>query len=637
MRRLRTGAFVAGLTALSFAGCGSQAEKPRAPRVEMSLAADVTQVKPGDRFTLGLRLQIEKGWHIYWKHPGDAGFPTTVRWRIPEKIKASDLLYPTPRRFDEPGGLTVLGYKDDVLFLAPVIVSSHWEKGEPIPIEARLEYLVCETLCVPGQAVKKITIPSGPVTITNPGTKPTIEKALNEIPTEQEETRILATYKSEPQNELAGIKPDDFLKTINAGGATKALSLGVALFLALLGGLILNLMPCVLPVLSIKIIRLLKQTESSPRHVRNESLLFVTGILTSFLFLAGIVVGLKTAGQNVGWGFQFQEPRFLIVLSALVFAFSLSLFGVYDFTTALPARLNDWTRRRGWLGPFSEGILATTLATPCSAPLLGPALGFAFSQPPALIFLFFLIIGVGLSAPYLLLAIVPSSLRLLPKPGAWMDVLKNVLGLPLAGTALWLLWVLFRQDGTHALWAAAGLLGAVTAGLFILKIGAAPSKTTAVRWVARLGAAGLIIGTYLLLVEPVLRKMNRTSEPHSSAQSSEAIDWVPFSVDKLKSYLDQKKTVFVDFSADWCLTCKVNEKTALSSPRAAALLKEKQIVAMKADWTRRDEEIGAVLKQLNRSGVPVYVIFKNGDATNPTFLPEILTEQILLHALEQIN
>ncbi|MCB4756780.1 MAG: thioredoxin family protein [Elusimicrobia bacterium] len=599
------------------------------PQITAELLSSVSQIKPGDTFLLGVRLTLEKGWHVYWKTPGQAGLPTTVTWTVPPGVRVSGTLYPKPEIFAEPGDITTLGYKDRVTFLHRATVDSRARENRPLLIKAQVDWLACKTACIPGKKALEIALPVGKKSIIDSKNKAFLDRASRLIQSEEEEKAVLGKYASI-------IREENFLQSLGTGNAAGQLPLILALLFAFIGGLILNVMPCILPVLSIKVMRFLKQSDVSRSHVVKENLFFAGGVWISFLLLATVVALLKRTGQEVGWGFQFQEPRFLVVLAAVVFGFALSLFGLYDFSIALPSGLTQLTREKGWGGPFWEGILATTLATPCSAPLLGPALGFAFSQPTPFIFLFFLIIGTGLAVPYLLLAAAPGWIRILPKPGPWMEILKKILGLPLLGTSLWLISILNRQVGVNAIIGTALLLGSIAAAMLILKKWALPTQPSLLQWAGRILGLGLVLVTYVTLVEPALK--SGPSVPIQRQKQQEglttAIPWQPFSLETLQQRLQKNKTIFVDFTADWCLTCKVNEKTALSSPRIARLFSELKIDALKADWTNRDPHITKVLKQLGRSGVPVYVVFKKGDAAHPLFLPEILTEGIVERALK---
>jgi thiol:disulfide interchange protein DsbD len=329
------------------------------------------------------------------------------------------------------------------------------------------------------------------------------------------------------------------------------------------------------------------------------------------------VIFLKSLGQEIGWGFQFQEPRFVIALAAILFVSGLVLAGGYEFSIWLPAFVSNRLSSSGPLGALWDGFLATLLATPCTAPFLGVALGFSFSQPPIVVFLFFMVIGVGLSLPYVLFATLPGTTRFLPKPGTWMETFKELMGFPLLGTAVWLLWILGQQQGSTVV---------ASTLVFFLVLALALWGTR--RWAARSGRLFfilLVVGTYMAAVEPLLQKSVRPAPRADSAT------WKPFSAQAVKDELANGKTVFVDFTADWCLTCQLN-KRVLHSEAVQKTFKDLGIVTMIADWTTRNEEITHTLRGFGRSGVPVYALYRP-DQSAPQLLPELLTETVLLDTL----
>jgi thiol:disulfide interchange protein DsbD len=409
--------------------------------------------------------------------------------------------------------------------------------------------------------------------------------------------------------------------------------LAVVLVLAFLAGLILNVMPCVLPVISLKVLGFVRQGGEDRGRIARLGLTFAAGVLASFAALGGAVIALDALGAQVGWGFQFQEPRFVILMAAVVFAFGLSLFGVYEIR--LPGRaatgLDALARREGYGGAFMNGVLATALATPCTAPFLGTALGFAFAQPPAWIMAFFLTIGAGLAAPYVALSLHPAWLRRLPKPGAWMDTFKQAMGLLLMATLVWLLWVLGRQTGAEGIAAALAFLLALGTGCWLMGMSGRRGGLRA------LAALALALGGYWFFPERHLRVGGAAPPAQSSgaSQSDGGIAWEPFDVRRVEELAAQGRMVFIDFTADWCTTCKVNEKLALETEAVRAAFARHRVAAVKADWTRRDPAIGAVLAQFGRSGVPLYVILPPGRASQPAVLPEAITQGIVTQALDE--
>ncbi len=425
----------------------------------------------------------------------------------------------------------------------------------------------------------------------------------------------------------SGLPPLDFVSA--AGGGPPA-SLGFYLLLAALGGLILNLMPCVLPVIALKVLSLVAQAGEERRRTRQLGLAFAAGIMATFLVLAAIVILLKLGGEQIGWGFQFQYPGFVAAMAVLVFVLGLSLFGV--FSLRLPgtgAGLQVMAGRQGLAGSFFNGVLATILATPCSAPFLGTALGFAFSQPGALVLAVFAAIGAGMALPYLVLALEPAWMRFLPRPGAWMERFKQLMGFVLMATVLWLLWVLGHQVGLEGvIWTGAFLLCAGLACWILgqwVDLGSSPAR----RWSARLAAAAIVAAAYGIFLHPAL-------EPAPDAAAAEdGLVWQPFSSAGLEELIAAERHVFVDFTAEWCWTCKVNERAVLENAEVRARFAELDVALVKADWTRRDPEVTRWLQAFGRSAVPLYVIFPGGRSAEPMVLPEILTPGLVLEKLEE--
>ncbi len=419
-------------------------------------------------------------------------------------------------------------------------------------------------------------------------------------------------------------------------------SLLMYILFAVLGGLLLNIMPCVLPVIALKIFGLVKMAGNNPAEVRKSGWFFSLGILVSFLSLASAVALLKAAGESVGWGFQFQEPLFVIAMSTLVFAFGLSLFGVYEITlpglSVRGSAFANTEQKKGFVGPFSEGIFATILATPCTAPILGTALGFAFAQPAYVTFLIFTATAFGMALPYLILTMKPAWMKFLPKPGAWMVAAKQFMGFLMMATVVWLLYVLGAQLGMEAvIWTSAFLLFVGVACWMIgtfATLTATRAKSVSI-WIA---ALLVVVVGYMLFVSDIMTARDILSTPsqnNSNLSAKEGLDWEPFTLEKLETHLKENRTVFIDFTAEWCLTCKVNERTVFADQKVIESMRSGNIVTMKADWTNRNDTIARLLAKFGRSGVPLYVIFPAGKPTEPIVLPEVITPTIVLAALEK--
>jgi thiol:disulfide interchange protein DsbD len=406
------------------------------------------------------------------------------------------------------------------------------------------------------------------------------------------------------------------------------------LLFGFLGGLILNLMPCVLPVISLKIFGFIQQAGQSRQKILRSGIAFTIGIFAWFIGLALLLIALKGAGREVTWGgFQFTNAYFVLVLSVIVLVFALNLFGVFEIS--LPQNMTrglvSTTERTDDLGSFFQGVFATVLATPCTAPFLGTALGFAFSQSAAVILAMFVAIAAGMSAPYLLLSAQPAWLRFLPKPGPWMVHVKQFMGFLLLATLLFLLYVLGAQRGLEgAIWASCFLLVISVAcwmkGAFVL-----PTASAAKRSVVLVLMLLLVLVSGIYFIGGKFRSTNL-----ASAGSGLRGDWQAFTPERLQAELEQGRTVFVDFTAAWCLTCKFNEASVLESADVREAFRRHGIVKMKADWTNGDPVITKLLQHFGRPGVPLYVLYpgKNGE---PIVFPELLTKSIVLEKLESAS
>ncbi|MGX9959773.1 protein-disulfide reductase DsbD family protein [Xanthomonas euvesicatoria] len=388
------------------------------------------------------------------------------------------------------------------------------------------------------------------------------------------------------------------------------------LVLALLGGLVLNLMPCVLPILSLKVLGLAHSGESRS-HARSHAIWYSLGVLVSFAAIGGLVIGLRAAGQAAGWGFQLQQPWFVAALAYLMFAVGLSLSGVFTLGTNLGGIGQSLAARNGPLGDFFTGVLACVVASPCIAPFMGTALAYAFTAPALLAMLVFLVLGLGLALPFLLIGFVPSLARRLPTPGAWMETLKQVLAFPMYLTAIWLLWVLGKQRGVDAL--ALMLVGAT-----LLALGLWCFERS--RWKSHRLGMGLATTMLVLALVPVVA-VTRLSLPAATAAEG-VVAFSPQLLDRLRA---DNRVVFVNMTADWCVTCKANEKNVLSSAEFRDALRRVDAVYMKGDWTNVDPAISTFLDQHQAVGVPLYVVY--GPGAPPAILPTVLTGAITEDAL----
>jgi thiol:disulfide interchange protein DsbD len=399
------------------------------------------------------------------------------------------------------------------------------------------------------------------------------------------------------------------------------------LWAAFLGGLLLNLMPCVLPVIALKIFGFTQQAGEDPRRVLRLGLAFVGGVFAFFLGLAIAVIALKAAGGGLNWGFQFQNPFILTGLIAAVFVFSLNLLGVFEITLGgnTNAKLSALSSKQGYGGAFLHGAFTTLLGTSCTAPYLGVTLGFAVSQPAPTVILIFLVIAAGMSLPYLLLTSNPALLRFLPKPGAWMERLKQLMGFLMLGVAVWLLSVLGQSRGPDAIAGACALLLTLGVGCWLL-------GTLRSRGLALILSIVLAFAGFQLFVKNTLTQPASISRV---AQDSITDNWEVFSPERVTSEREKGSPVFVDFTATWCLNCKVNEHIALSKPEVQDAFKKHGVVLLKADWSNGDPVITAELKRFQRNGVPFYLLYSPNNP-EPKILPELLTPAIVLEALDAL-
>lgn len=416
-----------------------------------------------------------------------------------------------------------------------------------------------------------------------------------------------------------------------------ALGLASALLLALIGGLVLNLMPCVFPVLSIKALALLQHSAQSPAKARLHGLAYTGGVLVSFALLAGVLILLKAGGDQVGWGFQFHSPVFVLAVAYLMFAVGLSLSGVFTLGQSVTGVGQSLADRSGLAGSFFAGVLATIVATPCTAPFMGGAIGFALTQPAAVLFAVFLSLGLGLALPYLLLSTWPALQRWMPRPGIWMERLKQVLAFPMYATTAWLIWVLAQQAGVDAVAIAlAGLIAiAFAAWAYDSSRLASPIAQRGGAALAVIALSGALAASHIGLA--TIEQTAATSSASNTGTTSAANGHQVYSEASFNALRAQGQPVFLNFTAAWCITCLVNERVALSQPSVQSAFQAQGVTYLKGDWTRQDPAITAVLQRFGRSGVPLYVYYPPGSHSEPVVLPQILTPGLVLSSIGDAN
>jgi thiol:disulfide interchange protein DsbD len=406
--------------------------------------------------------------------------------------------------------------------------------------------------------------------------------------------------------------------------------------LAFLGGLLLNLMPCVFPVLFLKGLALVHSGHKELDKMRAHGLVYAAGILVSFWALVGVLLGLRAAGATLGWGFQFQSPVFLALMAGLLFFLGLSLAGQFEIGLTLTSAGGSLAQKQGYTGSFFTGVLAVVVATPCTAPFMGAAIGYALAQSPTVTFAVFTALALGLAAPYVALTLQPAWTRILPKPGAWMDVLRQAVSVPIFATVIWLAWVLAQAYG-------AGVLAALLACFLLLAIaGWFLGRWPAQRWAVAVATLILLAVVAIAVAAPSKMEDPNIGMTRLSLEDAKAIasvipqaGWQPWTPQSVARYQAAGRPVFVDFTASWCLSCQVNERVALDQPEVQKAFGDANVVLLRADWTRHDEAITQTLTSLGRSGVPAYALYTPGQA-DPQMLPEVLTPGIVTDALGKL-
>ena len=711
MKRLFASLFalMLGMFAPALALAQSGALPDGKPKVTASLIAERSGVAAGSTVTVILHETIQKGWHTYWINPGDAGFPTTAKWQLPDGWQAGDIQWPYPTRLPAEQLMT-FGYQNEVSLPVDISVPASAKAGESVILAADLMYLVCTDgsgVCIPEES--HVSVPLNVASeMPPPDAKnaPLFAQARAKLPHESPWPAVydagdkrLALLVESP--ELAGARPRDavyypytdgsveaaapqtvgttekgfviqsttgyklatadkrknmgplkgLLVLTGADGRVDALNIeaqpGVvpassvtlaatggdnigllsALLFALLGGLILNLMPCVLPVLSMKALALAAKRES-PHKAKISALAYGGGVLASFLLLAAALIAFRAGGSSLGWGFQLQQPVFVSALALLTFAIGLNLSGLYEIGGSALANVGGkLAGKDGVAGSFFTGVLAVVVATPCTAPFMGAAMGYALTQNEAVALLVFAALGLGFAAPFMLLGLWPRALRILPKPGTWMSTLRQVLAFPMYGAAIWLVWVLSFETDSN------GLLAILAAGLALAFGLWAFGKSQTASGKGR--TAGLATAALAIAVALVLAPLpeHRAEGAPALADSGNSLAYEAFSAEKLQALRAENRPVFVNATAAWCITCLVNEKVALSGAKLQQAFADHKVAALKADWTNQDAAISKLLADNGRTGVPLYLYYPAG-AASPTVLPQLLTESTVMAALE---
>lgn len=432
-----------------------------------------------------------------------------------------------------------------------------------------------------------------------------------------------------------------YLDSASAGSATggavpvgSSIGFAQALLFAFVGGMILNLMPCVFPILSIKVLGFVRQSGEDDNKAFSHGLTFAGGVLASFWVLAGALIALRAGGESLGWGFQLQSPYFVGALLLIMFLLGLSLAGVFEVGTSAVS-LAGKVKGEGYGGSFFSGVLATAVATPCTGPFMGPALGFALTLSAFQSLTVFTFLALGMAAPYVILSSFPKLIEKLPRPGPWMETFKQLMSFPMFATCIWLVWLMGAHVGNDGLIMVLGGLLVVAIGAWIYGRWSVPSKPAATRRFSAVAAAVIaVLGIWMLL--PSEEATNAASLEEAGGPDQYGVVWENFSPEKVAAARAAGKPVFIDFTAKWCLTCKANKAVVFASDEVKRRFDELGVVMVKADWTKRNPVITETLEQFGRSGVPLYVLY-DGKSDTPMILPELLNPGIVLDALDKVE
>lgn len=656
--------------------------------IEVALVAANASVGVGTPITLGLRFLPDEHWHTYWLNPGDSGIALDVEWSLPDGASVSEVHWPYPQRI-EVGHLVNYGYEGEHLLPMVFTPPADAQLGDLLEISVAAYWLVCRVECIPGEATLSLTLPvtetMGPSVVSQAAL---FEWARNRQPIDQPQsgqfstaskqlsirlpkTGVLQTWTPDPKalfvsspnvvdhakevfvavgeesiqlaqpispffsGSLDGLSivavdedqqkayrwtltPDAF---ISDGDGVASQPYWWVLVLALLGGLLLNLMPCVFPVLSLKALQVVQTPRS---HQRSHAVWYALGVVSSFVALAVLLLGLRAGGAAIGWGFQLQSPVLVAGLIYLFFLMGLSLSGYVDLANRWMGMGEGLTQGSGVGASFMTGVLATVVASPCTAPFMGVALGAAIVMPWGLGLGVFAMLGFGLALPMLAFGFLPVLAKALPSPGTWMTTFKELMAFPIYLAVVWLIWVLARQTNPTAV--AYILIGLVALSLMIW-ISQLPERYRALQ-----GIRHSLLAFCLITALAMLASAARAP----ASDQTESGFWVSYSQEQLDALIaDPKTAVLVNMTADWCVTCLVNEQVALNTPEFKEALSAHNVVYMKGDWTRRDPAITAYLSQFGRNGVPLYVAYPR-DGSKPIVLPQVLTPDTVVDVLKDL-
>ena len=640
------------------------AEPINTGHAEVSLVKN-TQISSNGIVHIGIKMDMQEGWHTYWLNPGDSGGAIDIEWILSDESNVSDVIYPTPHRIPYPPLMT-FGYEDQVIFPVDLAVK---DLNKDIDITANINFLICADVCIPESAVIKTTLNTIAEDVNLSKWRDQVPSILlpNISSVNENYLELRFSYNKKiddiyffpieenmfiynPTQDLIREENNWLLKVPLLKGITKNIS-GVlvindesyivktdlnknllpqnlsnfgsitiwqALIFAFIGGLILNIMPCVFPIISLKALSFVSMGGGSSNKVRLHALNFCFGVITSFVAIALAIVFLQKTGSMVGWGFQLQSPPVVALLAILMFIIGLVLLMDINIGTSMTRLGAVGANNTTYLSSFMTGVLAVIVASPCTAPFMGAAIGYALIQPSSITVPIFLSLGIGFSLPYFILATFPQLITKIPKPGEWMNTLKEFFAFPMFATALWLLWVFSIQTSIEILISL--LICILIISILFWFAGKVKSKNIHI--------TTFIFGLIIVLIE--LNFINKENAAKAEiANDIVSVGWDVNTEDKLKK-IDQ--AYLINFTAAWCITCQANDKLALSRPVVKKYLAENNIKYIVADWTNRDDNILKVLKEYGRTGVPLYLYWKPG-LEETVILPAILTEDILIDLL----
>lgn len=678
------------LLALLVAPAGAATSGPlQRDHVVVELISAVEHVQPGTPFRVGVAFDHAPDWHTYWENPGDSGLETKYTWNLPTGLSAGEIEWPWPERHRIEH---LLNYGYSGQHLLPVTITPDADlSGDEVTLELEADWLICKIECIPGSATFSLTLPvkndepapsrfsarfeetaartpipvdwpaifqvadgqfalqvqqvegldagalqvfpahptlvehaADPFVALNEGTLQVVQARSPYFSRAPESVRVVLVDPEAPRGVMVEARAGtlESIGPAEAAGSTTVgdrLPLVFILVLALAGGILLNLMPCVFPVLSLKAMSLVN---GGGEHAGRHGWAYTAGVVSTFALLAGALLALRAGGEAIGWGFQLQSPGFVGLLIYLFFAMALSLSGMFELGTRWMGLGQDLSERDGLRGSFFTGALATLVASPCTAPAMGTALGAAVVLPAAQAMAVFLVLGFGLALPMLVLSLIPALARALPKPGAWMTTFRQAMAFPLYLTGVWLLSVLGNQVGSTGMsWLLAGLV-ALAFALWLAGRSAGRSQSAAV--------AHVLVGLALLGALAAWLNAIDFEAPDPAAEGT-AQAWTVERLAELNA--DPARGVLVNMTADWCVTCKVNEAVALSTDTVQNALSDHGYAYLVGDWTRRDTAITAYLAEFGRNGVPLYVLYPPGPAPEPIVLPQMLTPGSVAAAL----